>query len=136
MFVETRYLLFTKTFYTLQEQILSTTLSILMFYSPNFQGLILMKNSLTHQVGMLGDIFLRLVANSKQWPFTQLNRLVAMINWHVCIIRKIQPKKYFQSICEVWLMPKRNFYFISQKNYINYPKFAFGSSPFRHGSNL
>ena len=39
--------------------------------SPNFQGLILMKNALTNQVGMLGDMFLWLVANLKQWPFTQ-----------------------------------------------------------------
>ena len=35
-------------------------------FSPNFQGLILMKNALTNQVGMLGDMFLWLVANLKQ----------------------------------------------------------------------
>ena len=28
-----------------------------------------MKNALTNQVGMLGDRFLWLVANLKQWPF-------------------------------------------------------------------
>ena len=42
------------------------TLSILNCFSPNFQGLILMKNALTNQVGMLGDMFLWLVANLKQ----------------------------------------------------------------------
>ena len=35
-------------------------------YSPNFQGFILMKNVLNNQVGMLGDLFLWLVANLKQ----------------------------------------------------------------------
>ena len=35
-------------------------------YSPNFQGFILMKNALNNQVGMLGDMFLWLVANLKQ----------------------------------------------------------------------
>ena len=43
-----------------------TTLSTLNFYSPNFQGFILMKNALNNQVGMLGDIFLWLVANLKK----------------------------------------------------------------------
>ena len=42
------------------------TLSILNRYSPNFQGFILMKNALNNQVGMLGDMFLWLVANLKQ----------------------------------------------------------------------
>ena len=42
------------------------TLSILNWYSPNFQGFILMKNALNNQVGMLGDMFLWLVANLKQ----------------------------------------------------------------------
>ena len=41
-------------------------------FSPNFQGLILTKNTLTTQVDMLGDMFLWLVANLKQWPFTGL----------------------------------------------------------------
>ena len=36
------------------------------FFSQNFQGLILMKNALTTQVGMLEDMFLWLVANLKQ----------------------------------------------------------------------
>ena len=35
-------------------------------HSPNFQGFILMKNALNNQVGMLGDMFLWLVANLKQ----------------------------------------------------------------------
>ena len=35
-------------------------------YSPNFKGFILMKNSLNNQVGILGDMFLWLVANLKQ----------------------------------------------------------------------
>ena len=35
-------------------------------YSPNFQGFILMKNASNNQVGMLGDMFLWLVANLKQ----------------------------------------------------------------------
>ena len=35
-------------------------------YSPNFQGFILMKNALNNQVGMLGDMFLWLVASLKQ----------------------------------------------------------------------
>ena len=35
-------------------------------FSPNFQGLILTKNTLTTQVDMLGDMFLCLVANLKQ----------------------------------------------------------------------
>ena len=35
-------------------------------YSPNFQGFILMKNALNNQVGMLGGMFLWLVANLKQ----------------------------------------------------------------------
>ena len=39
-------------------------------FSTNFQGLILMKNALTNQVGMLGGMFLWLVANLKQWQFT------------------------------------------------------------------
>ena len=43
-----------------------------------------MKNALTTQVGMLEDMFLWLVANLKQWPFIQQNRLVAMVNGHVC----------------------------------------------------
>ena len=34
--------------------------------APNFQGFILMKNALNTQVGMLGDMFLWLVANLKQ----------------------------------------------------------------------
>ena len=42
------------------------TLSILNCYSPNFQGFILMKNALNNQVGMLGDMFLWLIANLKQ----------------------------------------------------------------------
>ena len=42
------------------------TLSILNCYSPNFQGFILMKNAINNQVGMLGDMFLWLVANLKQ----------------------------------------------------------------------
>ena len=42
------------------------TLSVLTCYSPNFQGFILMKNLLNNQVGMLGDMFLWLVANLKQ----------------------------------------------------------------------
>ena len=42
------------------------TLSILNCYSPNFQGFILMKNALNNQVGMLGNMFLWLVANLKQ----------------------------------------------------------------------
>ena len=42
------------------------TLSILNCYSPNFQGFILMKNALNNQMGMLGDMFLWLVANLKQ----------------------------------------------------------------------
>ena len=42
------------------------TLSILNCYSPNFEGFILMKNALNNQVGMLGDMFLWLVANLKQ----------------------------------------------------------------------
>ena len=41
-------------------------LSILNCYSPNFQGFILMKNAVNNQVGMLGDMFLWLVANLKQ----------------------------------------------------------------------
>ena len=41
------------------------TLSILNCYSQNFQGFILMKNALNNQVGMLGDMFLWLVANLK-----------------------------------------------------------------------
>ena len=41
-------------------------MSVLNCYSPNFQGLILMKNALNNQVGMLGDMFLWLVANLKQ----------------------------------------------------------------------
>ena len=35
-------------------------------YSPNFQGFILKKNAINNQVGMLGDMFLWLVANLKQ----------------------------------------------------------------------
>ena len=35
-------------------------------YSENFQGFILMKNALNNQVGLLGDMFLWLVANLKQ----------------------------------------------------------------------
>ena len=42
------------------------TLLVLNCYSPNFQGFILMKNALNNQVGMLGDIFLWLLANLKQ----------------------------------------------------------------------
>ena len=42
------------------------TLSVLNCYSPNFQEFILMKNALNIQVGMLGDMFLWLVANLKQ----------------------------------------------------------------------
>ena len=42
------------------------TLSVLNCYSPNFQGFILMKNALNNQLGMLGDMFLWLVANLKQ----------------------------------------------------------------------
>ena len=42
------------------------TLSILNCYSPNFQRFILMKNALNNQVGMLGDMYLWLVANLKQ----------------------------------------------------------------------
>ena len=42
------------------------TLSILNCYSPNFQGFTLMKNALNNQVGMLGNVFLWLVANLKQ----------------------------------------------------------------------
>ena len=42
------------------------TLSIFNCYSPNCQGFILMKNALNNQVGMLGDMFLWLVANLKQ----------------------------------------------------------------------
>ena len=41
-------------------------LSILNCYSPNFQGFILMKNALNNQVGLLGDMFLWLVANLEQ----------------------------------------------------------------------
>ena len=41
-------------------------MSVLNCYSPNFQGFILMKNALNNQVGMLGDMFLWLVANLKQ----------------------------------------------------------------------
>ena len=40
------------------------------FYSLNLQGLIPVKNALISQVGVFGDIFLWLVANLKQWPFT------------------------------------------------------------------
>ena len=43
-----------------------TSLSVLNFYSPNFQGFILMENALNNQVGMLSDMFLWLVANLKQ----------------------------------------------------------------------
>ena len=59
MFVETIYFLnsFNKRW---------RTLSILISISPNFQGLIPMKNALTIQVGMLGDMFSWLVANLKQ----------------------------------------------------------------------
>ena len=42
------------------------TLTILYRYSPNFQGFSLMKNAINNQVGMLGDMFLWLVANLKQ----------------------------------------------------------------------
>ena len=35
-------------------------------YLPNFQGFILMKNAINNQVGMLGDMFLWLVANLKR----------------------------------------------------------------------
>ena len=42
------------------------TLLILNWYSPNFQGFILMKNALNNQVGVLGDMFLWLLANLKQ----------------------------------------------------------------------
>ena len=42
------------------------TLSVLNCYSPNFQGFVLMKNALNNQLGMLGDMFLWLVANLKQ----------------------------------------------------------------------
>ena len=42
------------------------TLSILNCYSPNFQWFILMTNALNNQVGMLGDMFLWLVANLMQ----------------------------------------------------------------------
>ena len=42
------------------------TLSVLNCYSPNFQGFILMKNAVNNQVGMLGDMFIWLVANLKQ----------------------------------------------------------------------
>ena len=41
-------------------------MSILNCYSPNFQGFILMKNAINNQVGMLGDMFLWLLANLKQ----------------------------------------------------------------------
>ena len=37
---------------------------------------------------MLGNMFLWLVANFKQWPFTEWNRLVGMINEHVCTYHK------------------------------------------------
>ena len=42
------------------------TLSILNCYSTNFQGFILMKNALNNQVGLLGNMFLWLLANLKQ----------------------------------------------------------------------
>ena len=42
------------------------TWSVLNCFSPNFQGFILLKNAINDQVGMLGDMFLRLVANLKQ----------------------------------------------------------------------
>ena len=42
------------------------TLSVLNCYSPNFQRFILMKNANNNKVGMLGDMFLWLVANLKQ----------------------------------------------------------------------
>mgnify|MGYP007015455383 CR=1 FL=1 len=42
------------------------TLSILNWYSPNFQWFILMTNALNNQVGTLGDMFLWLVATLKQ----------------------------------------------------------------------
>ena len=41
-------------------------MSVLNCYSPNFQGFILIKNAINNQVGMLGDMFLWLVANLKQ----------------------------------------------------------------------
>ena len=43
------------------------TLSILNCFSPNFQGLILMKNTLTNQVGMLGDMFCHLPSKTGLW---------------------------------------------------------------------
>ena len=39
------------------------------FFSPYLQGLKLVKNALIYLVGMLGDIFLWLVARLEQWPF-------------------------------------------------------------------
>ena len=69
------------------------TLSILNCYSPNFQGFILMNNALNNQVGMLGYMFLWLVANLKQGviyfikqalPPKQISRECSSFNFHQC----------------------------------------------------
>ena len=54
-------------------------------YSPNFQGFILMKNALNNQVGMLGDMFLWLVANLKQGV--------------IYFIKQALPPKHFSREC-------------------------------------
>ena len=64
LFVETMYFLYSLGGVTFNKCWI--TLSILNCYSPNFQGFILMKNALNNQVGMLGNMFLWLVANLKQ----------------------------------------------------------------------
>ena len=61
------------------------TLSILNCYSPNFLGFILMKNALNNQVGMLGDMFLWLVANLKQGV--------------IYFIKQALPPKHFSREC-------------------------------------
>ena len=60
------------------------TLSILFFFHQTFRDWSLWKNALTTQVGMLGDMFLMLVANLKQWPFVWQNRLRRMIYEQRC----------------------------------------------------
>ena len=92
------------------------TLSILIFYSPNFQGLILVKNTLISQVGMLGEIFLWLVVKQACG-----NDIMACV--YLCR-GKLYP--YF-----VWLLRKSTYTAIHFRFTLSYASQTFLASFFR-----
>ena len=80
-------------------------------YSPNFQGFILMKNALNNQVGMLGDVFLWLVAKLKQGDIYFIKQALPpnISARSVTRARANSSRNHTLLMCRIWKMDRNLF---------------------------